>query len=444
MIVKNILKIGILTVISFSLSPAYADEWVSLFNGKDLSGWKAVNCPKTFSVKDNMIYCTGFPTGVMRTGNQHENFILELEWKHAKPKGNAGLFIWSDPLTKIGTPFTRSIEVQIMDGIQKKDKQGRLLYTSQGDIFSIHGASMVPDRPHPAGWSRCLPSENRTKPAGQWNHYRVECQDGTIKLAVNGKVVSGGSKCTPRKGYICLESEGSPIYFKNIRIKELPSTNPKPKEVADVAEGFQPLYTGIDLDGWKAEKGHRGHWQPKNWILHYDGKSTAKDRNLWSEKEYGDFVLVCDWRLVAKPQKRKRPVILASGEYAKDADGKQKMVEVMDAGDSGIYLRGNSKSQVNIWCWPIGSGEVYGYRNDKSLLPEVRAGVTPKMKADNPLGRWNRFIITMKGDRLTVNLNGKTVIEDAQLPGVPKRGPIALQHHGDPIQFANIFIKELD
>ena len=115
-----------------------------------------------------------------------------------------------------------------------------------------------------------------------------------------------------------------------------------------------------------------------------------------------------------------------------------------DAGDSGIYLRGGSKSQVNIWNWPIGSGEVYGYRTDKSLPAEVRRGVTPKVKADHPIGRWNRFVITMKGDRLTVVLNGRTVIERARLPGVPTRGPIALQHHGDPIQFANIYIKELD
>ena len=117
--------------------------------------------------------------------------------------------------------------------------------------------------------------------------------------------------------------------------------------------------------------------------------------------------------------------------------------EIDDAGDSGIYLRGNSKSQVNIWCWGCGSGEVYGYRKDASLAPEVRAGVTPKLKADNPIGQWNRFVITMKGDRLTVVLNGKTVIENAQLPGVPAEGAIALQHHGAPIEFAGLYVKEL-
>jgi hypothetical protein len=113
------------------------------------------------------------------------------------------------------------------------------------------------------------------------------------------------------------------------------------------------------------------------------------------------------------------------------------------AGDSGIYLRGSAKSQVNIWNWPVGSGEIWGYRTDKNMPPEVRKAATPKLNADNPIGRWNRFEITVIDDYVTVMLNTKEVISRARLPGMPKRGPIALQHHGDPVQFANIYIKEL-
>jgi hypothetical protein len=119
------------------------------------------------------------------------------------------------------------------------------------------------------------------------------------------------------------------------------------------------------------------------------------------------------------------------------------MEMVKDAGDSGIYLRGNDKSQVNIWCWPAGSGEVYGYRTDPGMPADVRAGVTPAVRADKPIGQWNRFVIRMKGDRLTVDLNGQRVLNEARLPGVPERGPIALQHHGSPIQFMNLYIKTL-
>jgi Domain of Unknown Function (DUF1080) len=413
------------------------DGFVPLFNGKDLTGWVQVNCaPQTFLARDGMLVTTGVPSGFLRTHKMYENFILELDWMHVVKNGNSGLFVWADGFPAVGNCYPRSVEVQVMDGLNTKD------YTSHGDLFSIMGATCKPDRPHPSGWMRCLPSEKRSKPAGEWNHYRVECNDGAIKLAVNGKVVSGISQTHPRKGYFCLEAEGSECLFKNLRIKELPSTHPKPSEVALSAEGFRPLFVG-DLSGWKQEAGHKGHWQPHGTVLSYDGKSEAKDKDLWTEKSYGDFELVCDWRFPAPAKKLKRPVILPNGEVATDDAGKQKEVEVADAGDSGIYLRGSSKSQVNIWCWPVGSGEVYGYRTDKSMSPEVRAGVTPKERADKPLGQWNRFVITMKGDRLTVDLNGKRVIDNAQLPGVPPRGPIALQHHGDAVQFTNLFIREL-
>jgi hypothetical protein len=137
------------------------------------------------------------------------------------------------------------------------------------------------------------------------------------------------------------------------------------------------------------------------------------------------------------------PVILPDGSQATDSEGKGVTATVPAAGDSGIYLRGSSKSQVNIWNWPIGSGEIWGYRTDNSMPPEVRKAATPIVKADNPVTKWNRFEITVIDERVTVLLNGKTVIRQARLPGIPKRGPIALQHHGDSIQFANIYIKEL-
>jgi hypothetical protein len=415
------------------------EEFQPLFNGENLEGWVVVNvAPETFTVRDGMIVSTGIPTGTLRTERMYENFVIELEWRHMKPGGNAGLFIWGDPITHVGQPFSRGIEVQILDGRNSES------YTSHGDVFPIWGATMTPDRPHPKGGSRCLPSEHRCKPSPEWNHYRVVCNDGVIKLSVNGKEVSGGSKCSPRKGYLCLESEGSECHFRNIRIHEMPSTNPSADETALEATGFVPLYTGVDLSGWRQELGHQGHWQPKDWILEYDGKSTAADKSLWTEKEYGDFELICDWRLTGKPKKSLRPVILPNGELARDDDDKPKLVEVDDAGDSGIYLRGSPDAQVNIWCWPIGSGEISGYRKNQEWPAEVRAACTPKTRADKPPGQWNRFVIRMKGDRISVKLNGETVIDDAQLPEVAAKGPIALQHFGDPVQFANLFIRELE
>jgi len=303
---------------------------------------------------------------------------------------------------------------------------------------------MKPDKPHPAGGNRALPSERRCKPAGQWNHYRVESRDGTVALAVNGKVVTRGSLMKPRKGYICLESEGSEVHFRKIRIRELPSSNPPADEVAKKEQGFRSLYNGLDLRGWKQTTGHEGHWQAKNWVLDYDGKSQASDKNLWTQEEFANFTLIVDWKLPAEDGTEQVPVILPDGSQATDSEGKGVTASIPAAGDSGIYLRGSSKSQVNIWNWPIGSGEIWGYRTDKNMPPEVRKAATPIVKADNPARKWNRFEITVIDDRVTVLLNGKTVIRQARLPGIPKRGPIALQHHGDPIQFANIYVRELD
>jgi hypothetical protein len=306
---------------------------------------------------------------------------------------------------------------------------------------------MKPDRPHPSGSERCLPSEKRCKPSPEWNHYRITCNSGVLKLAVNGKEVSGGTGCRPRKGYICLESEGSECHFRNLRIQELPSTNPPADETAAEAVGFVPLYTGLDLAGWRQPAGHTGHWQPKDWVLHYDGKSEAaepREKHLWTEREYGDFQMIVDWRLPAKPVKKKYPVVLRpSGAEQRNEQGEVVMQEVDDAGNSGILLRGSEDAQINICCYPVGSGEITAFRTNQALAAEVRAGVTPSERADAPLGKWNRFVITMKGDRVSVDLNGKPILRDAQLPGVAPRGPIGLQHHNEVVEFANLFIRDL-
>jgi hypothetical protein len=232
-----------------------------------------------------------------------------------------------------------------------------------------------------------------------------------------------------------------------------------PTTAGDPPEGFVKIFNGKDFTGWKVPKGDNGHWKILDGVIDYDAKSEAGakvDKNLWTEKNYRDFVLRIDWRLKTDPgYKNKVPIILPDGSHKKDEAGKELRIEIEDV-DSGIYLRGSSKAQVNIWMWPVGSGEVYGYRMDRKMPPEVRAAVTPKVKADNPRGEWNTFEITMKGDRLWVKLNGKEVIANAQLPGVAVEGPIALQHHGSYnaktgqwtgppslVQFRNISIKEL-
>ncbi len=224
----------------------------------------------------------------------------------------------------------------------------------------------------------------------------------------------------------------------------------------EAPEGFRSIFNGTDLTDWLIPEGDNGHWKVIDGVIDYDSQSEATgDKNLWTEKEYGDFELFIDWRLKRTTGFYDVPYVLPDGSYVLDADGK-KITHPMPNADSGIYLRGASKYQLNIWCWPIGSGEMYGIRNNNATAPEIRAGVTPKLKADNPIGEWNTFHITMKGDRLTVELNGHTVIENALIPDIPAKGKLALQHHGGKkadgtfspasslVQFRNIFIKELN
>jgi hypothetical protein len=227
---------------------------------------------------------------------------------------------------------------------------------------------------------------------------------------------------------------------------------------AQQKDDYVSLFNGKDLTGWAIPEGDNGHWKVVDGVIDYDAMSEAKGpKHLFTQKEYGDFTLKIDWRLKEAPYLNNNiPVILPDGTHKLGPDGKELKAPQMDA-DSGVYIRERSgKSQVNIWTWPIGSGEVYGYRMDKSQPASVRAGVTPKKKADKPVGEWNTFEITIRADRLTVVLNGATVIENAELPGLVARGPIGLQHHGSKnkeghwtsppalVQFRNIWIKELN
>jgi len=219
--------------------------------------------------------------------------------------------------------------------------------------------------------------------------------------------------------------------------------------------GFRSLFNGKDLTGWKVPAGDNGHWRVIDGVIDYDaGSESEGDKNLWHTEDFQDFLLRVDWRIKSTPYINPRiPYILPDGTHARDIYGEEMELALPDS-DSGIFLRGDGKNQVNIWCWPIGSGEFYGYRMDPAMPPEVRAGVTPRHQADKPVGQWNRFEITVRGDRVSVVLNGIKVIDEAQLPGMAARGPIALQHHGSKrngqwvgppslVQFKNIYIQEL-
>lgn len=201
--------------------------WRSL-GGKDFVN---VNCAEdTWTWKDGLAKCTGRPVGVIRTKTKIKNFELVVQWRHLKSAGNSGVFVWVpekslDGLKPGGLPH--GIEVQVLDHgyaerYEKNNKKKSDWFTTHGDVFPVGSAKMKPFPPVAPNGRRSFPSKDLSLGVNQWNHYYIRAINGEVRLWVNGEEVSGGTDCQPAEGYLALESEGSPIEFKGIRIRELP------------------------------------------------------------------------------------------------------------------------------------------------------------------------------------------------------------------------------
>ncbi|MEN8115565.1 MAG: DUF1080 domain-containing protein [Bacteroidota bacterium] len=189
----------------------------------DPVNWVQVNTEaETWKINGDELICSGHPIGVVRSEKKYENFLLHIEWKHMEPGGNSGTFVWSDAEPG-NNRLPNGVEVQMLelDWVILNTRDGKkppVAYV-HGEIFGVGGVETIPDNPR---GRRSKSIENRCKGKGEWNTYEVVCVDGTIKLSVNGKFVNGISKSTQKEGYICLESEGAEIHFRNIKIIELP------------------------------------------------------------------------------------------------------------------------------------------------------------------------------------------------------------------------------
>lgn len=201
--------------------------WVTL-GEKDFTN---VNCDaETWTWKDGFAKCTGQPVGVIRSVKRYTNLELVAEWRHLKSAGNSGIFLWAqeenlNSLKRNQLPV--GIEVQVLDHgyvEQYEQKNGKKpdWFTSHGDVFPTGTAKMTPFPPVAPNSSRSFPRKHLSKGINEWNHYYVRAINGEVRLWVNGEEVSGGTGCDPRSGFLCLESEGSPVEFRNLRIRELP------------------------------------------------------------------------------------------------------------------------------------------------------------------------------------------------------------------------------
>lgn len=203
-------------------------------------GWKAmtgddfqdVNCgPETWTFDGDSVRSTGTPIGVARTKEKLTNFELVAEWRHLKSGGNSGFFVWVPDEALEGIKPNAlpkgGIEVQILDHgyteqYEKSSGKKATWFSTNGDVFAVGASKMKPFPPLSPDGSRSFPRKALSKGVNQWNHYYVRAINGEVRLWVNGEEVSGGSDCSPATGYLCLEAEGSPVEFRNIRVRKLP------------------------------------------------------------------------------------------------------------------------------------------------------------------------------------------------------------------------------
>jgi len=232
----------VLVVIASTLAraeePAVVAE-AAVFVGSTEAGWRElqfdefVNAngdPDTWTAGDGVIRCTGKPVGVLKSKKEFTNLELALAWRHLEEGGNSGVFLWAPPKVFENLPKGKlpagGIEVQILDHgyTAQYEKSGRKAdwFTTDGDVFSVGSSTMKPFPPVSPDGRRSFPRAKHSRGTAEWNHYYVRAINGEVRLWVNGHEVSGGSACTPSTGHLCLESEGAPIEFRHLRIRELP------------------------------------------------------------------------------------------------------------------------------------------------------------------------------------------------------------------------------
>lgn len=402
--------------------------FVSLFDGKTLTGWKHVGGPPDgYGVKDGVIYCS--PKGrSLFTERQYGDFILRFEFK-LEDGSNNGIGIRA-PMEGDAAYF--GMEIQILeDAAADRGKWGKLRAEQyHGSIYGLFAAK-----------------RGALKPAGEWNTEEITAQGRHIKVVVNGQTIVDANlndvtdlekiRKHPgifrERGHLSFLGHGDYLEFRNIRIKELTQT---PRDNTAPA-GFTALFNGRDLSGWKglvenpkkraamspqalaaaqtrADALMRENWQIENGALAYRGKGFD---NLCTAKDYASFELVCDWR-------------------------------IEPGSDSGLYLRGTP--QVQIWdpfTPPVKAGHEIG---SGGLFNNQKHPSKPLKVADKPIGEWNHFRIVMVGEKVHLFLNDELVVRDTTLENYWERekpvyasGQIELQAHTTPVWFKNIYIREI-
>lgn len=432
-------------------------NWRELFNGKDLTGWTG----KGYVVEDGVLVCQKGAQNLV-SEDEYADFAFQFDFKLGE-SGNNGVGI---RVPKGGHPASAGMEIQILDHNGKK-------YNGMADMGGGKTRQLSWLKPwqyHGSIYGIVPAKTGYLKPAGQWNSETIIAIDDHVMVILNGAVIVDAflDKTVPvdggrhpgmknRSGHLMFAGHSDRVEFRNLRVADYSPSPATPKTQQDNSppEGFGTLFNGKDLSGWKglahknanerrklkgnalreaqekADQVMRDHWSVNDGVLTYDGKGQS----LCTSKDYGDFEMYVDWK-------------------------------IPPGADSGIYLRGTP--QIQIWDpWDPRMKEndapldpetwVTQYKNGRNLgsgglWNNSRWRNSPTSLADKKPGNWNTFHIRMVGDKVTIHLNGKRIVDrvtlenywdKTRLSPLPRMDQIELQHHGSELFFKNLYIREL-
>ncbi|MDF1737858.1 MAG: DUF1080 domain-containing protein [Verrucomicrobiales bacterium] len=528
--------------------------WVEL-TGEDFHN---VSCfPDTWRWEGSHARCTGKPTGVIRYTNPLTNFEFSCEWMHKKHGGNSGVFVWASPeslnaVMERGRGLPKGIEVQVLDlgyreVYEKQFEKKGDWFTSHGDVFAVgRDVKMKPFPPVGPRGSRSFPSKELSKGINEWNHYYIRAIDGVVRLWVNGEEVSGGEEISPAKGYLCLESEGAPVEFKNLRLRVLPPFETKMEvalnelPTAGTKQKPKPATKPKDnrkMKSVRLEKGHSllGTWAyRKTYTREFteDGRCILRngDEVIWekpvtevtptSATVEGKYTHVLDGDVLKvegkyealrskgspKGANAEDETAGAMAQFLKQHPEATALIAIQDGeldssqwttfkskvedgevhvpkgeprtkeefGDfklafefrldpeanSGIFLRAPEKGKGKDSMCELqildNSAEKYADLKPAQYHGSAYGLIAAKRGALNPVGEWNFQEVTVRGHRITVVLNGTTIldgdvseIDDPKVrqshPGMLRtRGRLVLGGHASGVYYKSMYIQPLD
>ncbi|HKB04772.1 MAG TPA: DUF1080 domain-containing protein [Gemmataceae bacterium] len=468
-----------------------ADDWVSLFNGKDLSGWETIlgsppggkgptgrnKDPKgVFTVVEvdgkAAIRISGDGLGGLTTLKEFENYHLELEFKWGEkrfppranePRDSGLLYHGSDHFNQ-ATGWVESVEFGILEGGETGDfwsvpgaRGERLVVDVEGEDIPA-AKRRYPNEPikyRPGGKKYVgtkvgiLNGDDNEKPRGKWNKIGLVCVGQTGVHVVNGTVnlvltnirreVDGKTEPVTR-GRIQLQSEGAEVFYRNIRIrpiKEVPAEFQKAMKESpantltddEKADGWRLLFDGTSTKGWR---GYKANDVPAGWKA-LDGALVRVEKagDLITEEEFGDFDLVFDWK-------------------------------VSHGGNSGVFYRATEDTKHIYENAPEYEIRDSAYWTDNPYTNGANYALhTPTKDVARPVGYWNRARIVARGHSVEHWLNGEKVVsyefhsddwkkrvagshvKNWKGYGLATRGHIGLQDYNDLLWFRNVKIRPL-